>query len=71
MAFRLSRRGNRYATVISKYAPTMTNLEEMKYEFYKDLKDIMEGVPKQDKRIIIYASSARLGTGGSHREEWG
>lgn len=46
MAFRLSRRGNRYATVISKYAPTMTNLEEMKYKFYKDLKDIIEGVPK-------------------------
>lgn len=46
MAFRLSRRGNRYAPVISKYAPTMTNLEEMKYKFCKDLKDIIEGVPK-------------------------
>ena len=58
MAFRLSRRGNRYAPVISKYVPTMTNLEEMKYKFCKDLKDIIEGVPKQDKRIIVYASHA-------------
>ena len=64
MAFRLFRRGNRYATVISKYAPTMTNLEEMKYKFYKDLKHIIKGVPKQDKRIIINTSNATVCTGG-------
>ena len=61
----------RYATVISKYAPTMTNLEEMKYKLYKDLKHIIKGLPKQDKCIIIYSSNARFGTGGSHRDEWG
>ena len=71
MAFRLSCRGNCYATVISKYAPTITNLEEMKYKFYKDLKHIIKGLPKQDKRIIIYASNVRVGTGRSHRDEWG
>ena len=48
----------------------MTNLEEMKYKFCKDLKDIIKGVPKLDKRIIVYASHARVGNGGSHREKW-
>ena len=71
MAFRLSCRGNRYVTVISKYAPTITNLEEMKYKFYKDLKHIIKVLPKQDKRIIIYASNARVVIWGSHRDEWG
>ena len=71
MAFPLSRRGNRYAPVISTYVPTMTNLEEMKCKFCKDLKDIIEGEPKEDKHIIVYASHARVGNGGSHREKWG
>ena len=57
--------------VISKYAPTITNLEKMKHKFYENLKHIIEGVLKQDKRLIICASNARVGTGGSHREEWG
>ena len=43
----------------------------MKYKFYKDLKHIIKVLPKQDKRIIIYASNARVGIGGSHRDEWG
>ena len=47
MTFRLPFRGKHYAAVISGYAPTMTNPEEIKDKFYKGLENILvlEGAP--------------------------
>ncbi|CAE1309287.1 unnamed protein product [Acanthosepion pharaonis] len=42
-----------FATLIRTYAPTMTNLDEVKYRFYEDLKDTILAVPRTDKLIII------------------
>ena len=47
MTLRLPFQGKHYATLISGYAPTMTNPEEIKDKFYKDLENIpvLEGTP--------------------------
>lgn len=47
MTLRLPFRRKHYATLISGYAPTMTNLEEIKDKFYKGLENILvlEGAP--------------------------
>lgn len=47
MTLRLPFRRKHFATLISGYAPTMTNLEEIKDKFYKGLENILvlEGAP--------------------------
>lgn len=47
MTLRLPFRRKHYATLISGYAPTMTNPEEIKDKFYKGLENILvlEGAP--------------------------
>ena len=45
MTLRLPFQGKHYATLISGYAPKMTNPEEIKDKFYKDLENILEGAP--------------------------
>lgn len=42
-------RGKCNATVISKYASTITNKEEIKVKFYKELGNVVEGVTEEDK----------------------
>ena len=42
-----------FATLISAYAPTMTNPDEMKDRFSEDLKDTIATVPGSDKLIIF------------------
>lgn len=37
------------ATVISKYASTITNKEEINVKFYKELGNVIEGVTEADK----------------------
>ena len=49
MTFRLSLSGNKHATIISAYAPTMTNPDEVKGKFYDDLDDIISATPRTDK----------------------
>lgn len=41
-----------YATLISVYAPTMTNTEEVKEEFYSDLRETIRRVPTDDRLIL-------------------
>ena len=53
MTFRLPIRGKRFTTFISAYAPTMTNQEEIKDEFYEDLENAIEIVPMEDKLILL------------------
>lgn len=62
MHMRLPLKGKRHATIISAYAPTMTNPEETKDKFYEDLEALIKSVHKEDKLIILGDFNARVGT---------
>ena len=55
------------ATFISVYAPTLTNTEEVKEQFYSDLRDTIKRVPADDRLILIGDFNARI---GSDSEKW-
>ena len=61
MSMRLPLKGNTYVTFLSVYAPTMTNPEETKEEFYSDLRQALNKVPKDDRLIIAGDMNARVG----------
>ena len=54
--------GKKKATIISAYAPTMSNPEEIKEKFYQDLETLITKTPKADKMIILGDFNARVGT---------
>lgn len=58
---RLPLKKNAYATIISAYAPAMTNPEEIKEGFYSTLRDIVKEVSITDKVIIAGDFNARVG----------
>ena len=62
MTLRLPLQGNKQATLISVYAPTMTNPDEVKDKFYEELGSQISAVPKSDKLIILGDFNARVGT---------
>ena len=62
MTVRLPLPRKRYATLISAYAPTMTNPDEVKEKFYEDLQATIATVPRADKLIILGDFNARVGT---------
>ncbi|ROT68758.1 hypothetical protein C7M84_013094 [Penaeus vannamei] len=45
--------GLKFATIVSAYAPTMTNPDETKDKFYEDLNTVITAVPHADKLIIL------------------
>ena len=53
--------GEKFATIISAYAPTMTNPEEIKNKFYEELNSVIRAVPTADKLIILGDFNARVG----------
>ena len=61
MSMCLLLRGTTYVTILSVYAPTMTNPEETKEEFYSDLRQALTKVPKDDRLIISGDMNARVG----------
>jgi len=54
--------GRKHATFISAYAPTMTNVAEVKDKFYEDLHSVISSVPKSDKLILLGDFNARVGS---------
>ena len=61
MSVRLPLHKKRFATIISVYAPTMTNSENVIEKFCEDLKSVIEATPKADKLIILGDFNARVG----------
>ena len=61
ITMRLPLKKNAYATIISVYALTMTNPEEINEGFYSTLRDIVKAILITDKLIITGGSNARVG----------
>ena len=61
MTVRLPLPRKRHATLISAYAPTLTNPDDVKAKFYEDLKDTISAVPRSDKLILLGDFNARVG----------
>ena len=51
-----------HATIISAYAPTMTNPDEIKDKFYENLDRTISQVLKKDKLVVLGDFNARVGT---------
>nr|VZI19204.1 unnamed protein product [Spirometra erinaceieuropaei] len=66
MSLRLPLRGGgKFATIISAYAPTMTNPDAAavaRDKFYEDLHALLATVSKADKLIVLGDLNARVGT---------
>ena len=53
--------GQKFVTIISAYAPTMTNPDEIKDKFYEDLNNVINSVPRADKLFLLGDFNARVG----------
>ena len=62
MTLRLPLSGKRHATIVSDYASTMTNPDEVKDKFYDDLDSVISATPRTDKFILLGDFTARVGT---------
>nr|VZI42177.1 unnamed protein product [Spirometra erinaceieuropaei] len=54
--------GGKFATIISAYAPTMTNPDAVRDKFYEHLHAVLATVSKADKLIVLGDFNARVGT---------
>ncbi|KAK2188934.1 hypothetical protein NP493_119g04017 [Ridgeia piscesae] len=61
MTMRLPLSKDNFATIISVYAPTMTNPDENKEVFYNQLANVLSGIPRTDKLLLIGDFNARIG----------
>ena len=63
MTLRFLLSGKRHATIVSAYATTMTNPDEVKDKFYDDLDSVISASPRTDKLILLGNFNARVGIG--------
>nr|VZI49109.1 unnamed protein product [Spirometra erinaceieuropaei] len=56
------RRGGKFATIISAYAPRMTSPDAVRDKFYEDLHALLATVSKADKLIVLGDFNACVGT---------
>ena len=61
MSFRLPIQGNRFATLISVYAPNLLADAEVKEAFYSDLRNLLWQVKSEDKVLILGDFNVRMG----------
>ncbi|KAK2185823.1 hypothetical protein NP493_222g06008 [Ridgeia piscesae] len=61
ITMRLPLSKDNFATIISMYAPTMTNPDENKEAFYNQLASVLSGIPHTDKLQLIGDSNALIG----------
>ena len=67
MTMRLPLSKDNFATIISVYAPTMTNPGENKEAFYNQLASVLSGIPRTDKLLLIGYFNARI---GRYNDKW-
>ena len=56
-----------FATIISVYAPTMTNPDENMDAFYNQLASVPIGIPRTDTLLLIGNLNVRI---GRHTDKW-
>ena len=61
MMMRLPLSKDNFATIISVYAPTMTDPDENKEAFYNQLASVLSDIPHTDKLLLIGDFNARIG----------
>ena len=61
MSCRFSLNRGQNVTMLSIYAPTMTQSAENKEKFYEELRNFLYSVPRQDKLILMGDFNARVG----------
>ena len=61
MTLQIPLTGKKQATLISAYAPTMTNPDDVKDKFYEELDTLISAVPASDKLIVLGDFNARVG----------
>ena len=61
MKLRLPLTKSRHLTIISAYAPTLTNSEETKRKFYEDLDQLIRPTSSSDKLLIMGGFNAKVG----------
>ena len=61
ITMRLPLENNRFVTFVSIYAPTMTNEEHVKSEFYHQLQSVINETPITDKILLLGDFNARVG----------
>ena len=54
--------GKRHATIVSAYAPTMTDPDEVKDKFYDDLDSVISAAPRTEKLLFLGDFNARVST---------
>ncbi|KAK2183061.1 hypothetical protein NP493_325g02047 [Ridgeia piscesae] len=59
MTMRLPLSKANFATIISVYAPTLTNPDDNKEAFYNQLASVLSGIPRTDKLLLIGDFNAR------------
>ena len=62
MTLTLPLSGRRHATLVSAYAPTVTNPDEVKDKFYDDLDFVISATSRTDKLILLGDFNTRVGT---------
>ena len=67
MTLRLCIGKDRWVTIVSIYAPTMTNPEQNILDFYQQLQSTLSSIPHHDKIILLGDFNARV---GSEFETW-
>ena len=61
MSLRLPNQDNRFATILSVYAPTLQAETGVKEAFYPDLHKLLQQVESEDKLLIFGDFNARVG----------
>ena len=67
MTTRLRLSKDNFATIISVYAPTMTNRDENKEAFYNQLATVLSAIPRTDKLLLIGDFNAGI---GRYKDKW-
>ena len=62
MTLQLPLSNKRSVTLVSAYAPTMTNPDDVKDKFYEELDTVISAVPHSEKLVVLGDFNARVGT---------
>ena len=61
MTWRIPLTNRRHATLVNVYAPTLNSDDNVKDQFYAQLHEIIQAIPREDKIILLGDFNARVG----------